>query len=167
MQADRKKRHDLKAVDSSFQPGDRVLTRIPGLRSKLDGSWEGPFTVLEVPSPFHVVLGPPGQKGSRAQGKRVHINACKPFLVTSVHRVDVWALEDDTLEVVTRLKGNKLTADGEARLMALLDEWDSVLTDARMFCSTTLIRVMLLYSGLLPTKCQPSGEMRLRRNWSS
>ena len=49
-QADRKERHDLKAVDRSFQPGDRVLTRIPGLRSKLDGSWEGPFTALEVPS---------------------------------------------------------------------------------------------------------------------
>ena len=129
-QADRKERHDL---DRSFQPGDRVLTRILGLHSKLDGSWEGPFTVLEVSSPFHMVLGSPGQKGSRAEGKRghmrAHINACKPFLVTSVHRVAVWALEDDTLEVVTRLKGNKLTADGEARLMAVLDEWDSVLMD--------------------------------------
>ena len=56
----------------------------------------------------------------------MHINACKPFLVTSVHRV---ALEDDTLEATMRLKGNILTADGEARLMALLDEWDSLLRD--------------------------------------
>ena len=57
-----------------------MLTRVPGLRSELEGSWDGPFTVIDVPSEFHVVLGTPEKACGKAQGKCVHINACKPFL---------------------------------------------------------------------------------------
>ena len=95
-QCERKDRHDKKAVVQTFERGDKVLTRIPGLKSKLEGSWEGPFVVLDVPSEFHVVLGTPGKACGKAQGKRVHINACKPYLEMSVHRVAVWASEDSS-----------------------------------------------------------------------
>ena len=40
----------MRAVVRSFSVGDKVLTRVPGLRSKLEGSWEGPFVVLDAPS---------------------------------------------------------------------------------------------------------------------
>ena len=48
-QCERKDRHDKKAVVRTFERGDKVLTRIPGLKSKLEGSWDGPFVVLDVP----------------------------------------------------------------------------------------------------------------------
>ena len=79
-QSERKERHDKKAVVRKFEVGNKVLTRVSGLRNKLEGSWEGPFVVLDVPSEFHIVLGAPGKACGRAQGKRVHINSCKPFL---------------------------------------------------------------------------------------
>ena len=84
-QSERKERHDKKAVVRKFEVGNKVLTRVPGLCNKLEGSWDGPFVVLDVPSEFHVVLGTPGKACRRAQGKRVHINSCKPFLELSVH----------------------------------------------------------------------------------
>ena len=93
-QCERKERHDRQAVTRSFSVREKVLTRVPGLRSKLEGSWEGPFTVIDVPSEFHVVLGTPGKTCGKAH---VHINACKPFLEMSVHRVAVWATEDELL----------------------------------------------------------------------
>ena len=49
-QCERKEKHDVRAVVRSFSDGDKVLTRVPGLRSKLEGSWEGPFIVLDAPS---------------------------------------------------------------------------------------------------------------------
>ena len=83
-QCERKERHDRQAVTRSFSVGEKVLTRVSGLRSKLEGSWEDPFTVIDVPSEFHVVLGTPGKACGKAQGKRVHINACKPSRVYAV-----------------------------------------------------------------------------------
>ena len=65
-QCDRKERHDRQAVGRSFKKGDRVLTRVPGLCSKLEGSWVGPFTVLDAPSEYWVPRGRcvVGHKGS-------------------------------------------------------------------------------------------------------
>ena len=49
-QSERKERHDKQAVVRRFEVGNKVLTRVLGLKSKLEGSWEGPFVVLDVPS---------------------------------------------------------------------------------------------------------------------
>ena len=65
----------------------------------------------------------------RAQGKRVHINACKPFLETCVHRVAVWALEDELLEHQARLSGAELTEARKLELEVVLEKWGTVLTD--------------------------------------
>ena len=94
----RKERHDVRAVERRFEVGNKVLTRVPGLTSKLESSWEGPFVVLDVPSEYHVVLGNPGKSSKKSRGKRVHVNSCKPFVEASTHRVAVWATEDSQLE---------------------------------------------------------------------
>ena len=65
--------------------------------------------MLDAPSDVHVVLGTPGKACGRAQGKRVHVNACKPFVELSVHRVAVWAIEDELMEQQTRLLGKELS----------------------------------------------------------
>ena len=41
-----------------FSKGEMVMTRLPGLQSKLEGVWEGPFEVLNVPSEFHGIKSP-------------------------------------------------------------------------------------------------------------
>ena len=110
-QSVRKERHDKKAVVRKFEVGNKVLTRVPGLRSKLEGSWEGPFVVLDTPSEFHVVLGTPGKPCGRAQGKRVHINACKPFEELSLNILAVWAVEDELLKAPPRLQGEALSRE--------------------------------------------------------
>ena len=114
-QSERKERHDKQAVVRRLEVGIKVLTRVPGLKSKLEGSWEGPFVVLDVPSEFYVVLGTPGKAVGKTQGKRVHINVCKPFVEMSVHRVAVWATEDGLLEQQPRLQG-RLVAGQEGRV---------------------------------------------------
>ena len=129
-QKERKERHDKKAVTRKFEIGNQVLTRVPGLRSKLEGSWEGPFVVLDVPSEFHVVLGTPGKATGKAQGKRVHINSCKPFVQASLHRVAVWATEDELLEQQPRLLGEVLSQVQRKELEEVLAKWECVLSDA-------------------------------------
>ena len=128
-QCDKKERHDRQAVGRSFKKGDRLLTRVPGQRSKLEGSWEGPFTVLDAPSEYHVVLGTSWKVCGTAQGKRVHINACKPFLETCVHMEAVWALADELLEHQTRLSGAERTEARKLELEAVLEKWGTVLSD--------------------------------------
>ena len=43
----RKQHFDKKAVVRTLSVGERVLVRRPGMSSKLDESWYGPFKVLE------------------------------------------------------------------------------------------------------------------------
>ena len=68
-----------------------ILVRIPGLQSKLEGCWEGPFEVLVVDSEFHVVIGNVDKTRRKKQGKRVHVNTCKSFSQVQINRVAVWA----------------------------------------------------------------------------
>ena len=128
-QCERKERHDKQAVNRKFTVGEKVLTRVPGLRSKLDGSWEGPFVVLDVPTKVHVVLGMPGKACTRGMGKRVHINSCKPFHEASVYRLAVWAADDEMLDKQTRLQGGELTEQQKDELEKLLRKWGQVLRD--------------------------------------
>ena len=110
--------------------GEKVLTRLPGLRSKLEGSWEGPFVVLDVPSEVHVVLGISGKECAKGKGKRVHINSCKPFHQVSAATVAVWVAEDKQLEECTRLEGGELPEEGRKQLDRVLERWkEPVLCD--------------------------------------
>ena len=126
-QQERKERHDKSAVVRKFVVGEKVLTRLPGLRSKLEGSWEGPFVVLDVPSEVHVVLGIPVKECAKGKGKRVHINS---FHQVSAARVAVWAAEDKQLEECTRLEGGELPKEGQKQLDCVLERWkEPVLCD--------------------------------------
>ena len=93
-----------------------MLTIVPGLGGKLEGSWKGPYEVLEVPSEMHVVLGRPEKTNAKRMGKRIHINACKPFHVASVYRFAVWAVHDEVVESHSKLKGGELTREQESEL---------------------------------------------------
>ena len=70
----RKKLFDRKAVERSFVVGDRVLCRIPGMCHKLQESWHGPYSVVEVVSrvDYRVEL----RKGNR---KVLHVNNLKLY----------------------------------------------------------------------------------------
>lgn len=73
-----------------------VLTRLPGIQGKLEGSWEGLFEVLKVPNEFHQIIAVPGKRPGH--GKRVHINSCKPYRAKQIAKV-VIAMEDPELIV--------------------------------------------------------------------
>ena len=57
-----------------FEKGELVLIHNPGLHSKLDSVWDGPFQVIEVPNDMHLIIATFGKKH-----KRVHANLCKKF----------------------------------------------------------------------------------------
>ena len=111
----RKERYDRDCVVKKFNKGEMVVMRHPGLQSKLEGAWEGPFEILDVPSEFHVVLGIPGKNGN-AMGKWVHINSCKPFHAMQVAGVAAWEVEEE--EVADR---KELRLQGEEEYLSKLD----------------------------------------------
>ena len=51
-----------------FEKGELVFIRNPGLHSKLDSVWDGPFEVMEVPNDMHLIIATLGKKH-----KRVHV----------------------------------------------------------------------------------------------
>ena len=72
----RKERHDRDCVVRKFSKGEVVMTRLPGLQSKLEGAWEGPIEVLDVPSEFHAVLCIAGKKGNAIGNQLVQTIPC-------------------------------------------------------------------------------------------
>ena len=74
-----------------FEKGELVLIRNPGLHSKFDSVWDGPFEVMEVPNDMHLIIATLGKKH-----KRVHVNLCKKFSTpeSQVHRLVVSAADE-------------------------------------------------------------------------
>ena len=70
----RKELFDRKAVERVFEVGNKVLCRIPGMTHKLQESWHGPYTIVEVLS--RVDYRVEFRKGNR---KVLHINNMKLF----------------------------------------------------------------------------------------
>ena len=50
--ADRKRKWDSRTKERLFAVGDKVWARKPGMCTKLEDSWDGPFTVTKVNSPL-------------------------------------------------------------------------------------------------------------------
>ena len=67
-----------------YSVGDKVLLRSPGLHSKLEEAWEGPYVVLEVVSAVNVRIGLPGKKNRQ---KVVHVNLLSSYIESDVR---VW-----------------------------------------------------------------------------
>ena len=95
----RKEQYDKTAIAwKTFKEGQLVLTRNPGLHSKLDSVWDGPFEVMEVPNDMHVIIATPGN--GREKRKRVHVNFCTKFSTpeSQVRRLVVSAADDPYLD---------------------------------------------------------------------
>ena len=78
-QSKRKERHDKKAVVRKFEVGNKVLTRVPGLHNKLEGSWEGPFVALDVPSDFMLFWVHRGKHAGEYKGREYTSIRVNPF----------------------------------------------------------------------------------------
>ena len=74
-----KRRYDLRADTSRFEPGDRVWMANPqrkkGVCPKLTNPWEGPYTVCSRRNDVLYRL----QKGPRSQPKLVHRDRLRPY----------------------------------------------------------------------------------------
>ena len=70
----RKENWDKKAKPRSFKVGDKVLVRKPGMCTKLEESWDGPFTVIKVNSPVSYAV----DFGYR-KSPSIHIQLMKEF----------------------------------------------------------------------------------------
>ena len=128
-QSKKKDIYDKGAVLRTFKKGEMILTRLPGLQNKLEGGYEVPYEILEVPNDVHVIIGIPGKAGGN-KIKCVHIISCKPYNQVHVCRVAVWAREDEIVESVDKkLEGDVLTDYRQKELDAVLQKWGDVLSD--------------------------------------
>ena len=122
-QSKKKDIYDKGAVLRTFKKGEMILTRLPGLQNKLEGGYEVPYEILEVPNDVHVIIGIPGKAGGN-KIKRVHIISCKPYNQVHVCRVAVWAKEDEIVESVDKkLDGDVLSDYRQKELDAVLQKW--------------------------------------------
>ncbi len=79
----------------TFEEGDLVLYRIPGMSCKLADSWEGPFKVLGKMGSVNYKIG---KVGNEKYAKVVHVNCLKRYRErTNIRRLDL-VLEDDEQE---------------------------------------------------------------------
>ncbi len=79
----------------TFEVGDLVLYRIPGMSCKLADSWEGPYTVLEKKGVVNYKIG---KVGKESHAKVVHVNCMKRYRERAeVLRLDL-VLEDSDQE---------------------------------------------------------------------
>ncbi len=60
----------------SFEKGDLVMYRIPGMSCKLADSWEGPYKVLDRKGVVNYKIG---KVGAKSHSKVVHINCLKAY----------------------------------------------------------------------------------------
>ena len=97
---------DKSAKEKSFNVGDLVLIRKPGLKGKLGDSWDGPYQILEKISPLNYKIQTPGRRS-----KVLHVNLLKKWStpVARVHGVAVIHEEEGESESP---QGLRLTRDG-------------------------------------------------------
>ena len=143
-----------------------MLVRIPGLQSKLEGCWEGPFEVLAVTLEFHVVIDNVDKTRRKKQGKRVHVNTCKSFYQVQVNRVAVWAQEEDNMEPAGKLETPlQFSETRKQRLGECVERWSGSvlkaepgLTEVVSHCintgDTPPLRSMAYQ---IPSKCKGEG----------
>jgi len=92
----RKQAYDKNACSREFKCGEFVLSRLPGMDSKLEEAWSGPLEVVERLNKVNYRVKEKGQKG---RTRVVHVNNIKKWREReeNVFRLVVVA-EDDELE---------------------------------------------------------------------
>ena len=122
----RKELFDKKTVDRNFEVGDKVLCRIPGMTHKLQESWHGPYSVVEVLNrvDYRVEFA----KGNK---KVLHVNNLKLFHCREedIMRISVIA-EDVSEDEDTGLKMSGKCVDFEVAVVDQLKlEFPEVFSD--------------------------------------
>ena len=119
-----KERYDRSARERKFVEGDMVLIRTPGMSSKLDEAWDGPYEVLRAVNKVTYEIAVPGCRSKR---KIVHVNRCKQWhpAEASVLRIVV-ATEEEEEEGKTRLSGRVLEAKQVKELLEILNKYQDV-----------------------------------------
>ena len=129
----RKATWDRKAKERLFKVGDLVLARKPGVTTKLEESWEGPFTITKVNSPLSY-----GVDFGLRKSPSVHIQQLKPYhkpvdeivvgRVTSVLEEDT--LQDDIRNRMTETKvtPTSLTEEQLLQIKQIEDDFSDTLT---------------------------------------
>lgn len=106
----RKKGFDRRAKLRTFEAGDRVWQRIPGLSHKLQDSWEGP---LEVVARLNKVNYRVRECGSLKKGKVVHVNTLKRHVSREESVLRLAIVSEDVEEISFRLEATHPDMNGD------------------------------------------------------
>ncbi len=110
----------------SFNVGDQVLFRTPGLTAKLDSSWEGPYQVIKKIGILNYQIKM--TKDGKQHKKVVHINHIKPFNeeLAICNRVVVLTEEQEPKCILNQ---PDLTEEQKLELDGALNEYTHVFSD--------------------------------------
>ena len=123
---------DRSAKEKSFDPGDLVLIRKPGLKGKFGDSWDGPYEVVEKTSPLNYKVK---TSGGANRCKVLHVNLLKKWStpVARIHGVAVVHEEEGESEspqgLILHRDGFVPTGDEQKQLDEVLTRFKDVLRD--------------------------------------
>ena len=124
--------YDKSAREKSFEIGDLVLIRKPGIQGKFGDSWGGPFEVLQKISTLNYRVQAPGVA---SKSKVLHVNLMKKWSTPEarIHGIAVVHEEEGEREsppgVVLSREGFVPTAEQQLLLDQTLATYDKVLCD--------------------------------------
>ena len=115
-----------KAKHRELKEGEMVWIRTPGLTSKLEAAWEGPFQVLKKCNAVNYKVDVPGRRA-----KIIHINNLKEHRQAEavVRRVVLAAEDEENVHLNERgpqLRGGPLSEELQQQLDDVLTEYDDV-----------------------------------------
>ena len=140
-----KKVYDRKATVKSFEKGEMVLVRKPGIRAKMGDFWEGPYQIDHQVSPVTYYVQVPGNAN---RARVIHANMLRRWTTpaASIHRV-LCVEEDEEEEETTQ--GLKLIREGfessvaqQAKLDRVLAEFSEVFSEKPGRTGATMLKIV-------------------------
>ena len=142
--SDMKRFYDRSARVKSFEVGEMVLVRKPGLQCKLGDFWEGPYQIEGRVSPVTYRIQVPG----KPQHSRIlHCNLLRKWTTPAakIHRVAILEEDEGDVEASAGLtlvrEDFAPSAAEQARLDRVLDEYSDVLTPEPGKTDAMLLRI--------------------------
>ncbi len=123
----------------TFEVGNRILCRIPGMIAKLQDSWEGPYEVLERLGPVNYKVR---EEGEKQRTKVIHVNNAKLYVERG--KVTVYAEEGDLFESGVVLGDTKCAKVNEGDLGNLLREFSDVLSGKPGNCGLAKVNIEVM-----------------------
>ena len=120
-----KRFYDRSAKVKTFEAGDMVLVRKPGIQCKMGDSWEGPYQIEKQVSPVTYKIQLPGRP---QKSKVLHCNMLRKWSTPAekIHRVAIISEEESGSEPSP---GLTLVRDGFVPSVAEQEQLDDVLRD--------------------------------------